>query len=177
MKRPTWATAIGIIGIVIGSFGVLGSVQSMMMPMMVEFQKSMISTMQDAIEKENASSPHATAPPVEFFKFFEKMLDVPEWFGTWCVVAGLSGLCVSVLYIFGSIRLLQLKRIGITLFYWANGLSIAQGLIGCMLAASLKSFVSMFMVAGSAFGIAISVVLILVVTTGDKEEFAAPQSH
>ena len=44
-KRPTWATVVGILGIVFSSFGILGAGQIIMTPKIMEFQKQMITTM------------------------------------------------------------------------------------------------------------------------------------
>ncbi len=48
MKRPSWATAIGIIGILFGALGIIGGIQEMMMPKMLQMQKEMFKTFANA---------------------------------------------------------------------------------------------------------------------------------
>jgi hypothetical protein len=180
MNRPAWATVIGIIGIILGCFGILGGGQFMMMPKMMEMQKEMqdemFTAMQKAAEKQGTANAQE-APPKEVFEFMERMWETPEWFGTYCVVAGIVGVCVAGFYIFASIRLLQAKSTAIGLFYSAIGLAIAFAILKTVMAMATMSFVGMSMAMGGIFGLVINVVLLIVVITGDKEAFVAQGSQ
>jgi hypothetical protein len=176
MKRPTWATVVGIIGIVMGCFGILGGGQLMIMPKMMEMQKGMWTAMQESMEKQVAADPRQ-APPKEMFKVFEKMWDVPEWFGTWCVAAGLIALLISGFYLFASIRLLQVKPTAVRLFYCAAGLSIGFALLKVVVALAATSFMGMTMMFGGMLGLIINVVLLIVVATGNKEPFRVAETQ
>ena len=55
MNRPTWATVVGIMGIVFGCFGILGGGQLMVMPKMMEMQEQMWSGIQESMEKQEAT--------------------------------------------------------------------------------------------------------------------------
>jgi len=52
MQRPTWATAVGIIGIVIAIYGLLNSGAGLMMPMLSAMQNRAEKMMQDHMEQE-----------------------------------------------------------------------------------------------------------------------------
>jgi len=50
MQRPTWATVVGIIGILFACCGILGGTQLVMAPKILEFQKTMMGTMEQTME-------------------------------------------------------------------------------------------------------------------------------
>jgi len=54
MKRPTWATIVGILGIVFGCFGILGGGQSVFMPKMMEMQKEMLEAFEKTAAQQRA---------------------------------------------------------------------------------------------------------------------------
>ena len=68
--RPGWATAVGVIGIVIGAFGIIGGAQFMVMPMMLKSQKLMMAQMSEAFEEAQPENAKGAAPP-NVFKFFD----------------------------------------------------------------------------------------------------------
>jgi len=199
MQKPTWAVAVGIIGIVMGCFGLLGSGQTMMMPTIFEMQKQIFSEMRDAdwekiehagnradtekgVEQqgegsgETAAAKSATGkcrsrPPVEMFGFMEKFWNFPPWFKTWSLAAGITGIFVSGFYIFASILLLLVRKNGIRLFYWAAGISIALSLAKGIAGVMANPLIGVSMMVWSIVGIVISVVLIIVVATSDKQAF------
>ena len=109
--------------------------------------------------------------PLGMFKSFTKFLDFPDWFGTWSIISGILKLLVSAFFLLASIRLLQMKRSSINLFYWAAGSSIALGVVKGIVAVSAVSFMAIAMMFGGVFGIIIDIVLIIVVATGNKEAF------
>jgi len=180
MQRPTWATVVGIIGIILGCFGILGSAQFAMMPRMMEMQKEMqeemFTAMQEAAEKQGTANAQE-APPKEMLEFMERMMETPEWFESYCVVAGIVGVCVSGFYIFASIRLLQTKPTAVRLLYGAIGLAIGLAIVKAAAAMATMSFVGISMAMGGLFGLVINVVLLIVVITGNKEAFAAQQAQ
>ena len=182
MKRPTWATVVGVLGIIFGCLGILGAGTEMMMPKMLEFQKQMFSDfekiIEEDIEKERAKNPDRGGEhrgdaemPLKFFKSISQIWEFPEWFGKWSIIAGLLKLLVSALYLLASIRLLQLKLSAIKLFYWAAGSSIVLGALKAAVAIAAMSFMSIAMLFGGFFGVVIDIVLILVVASGSKEAF------
>ena len=51
MQRPTWATVVGILGIVIAIYSLLNSVAGLMMPQMISMQSRGEQMQQDAIQR------------------------------------------------------------------------------------------------------------------------------
>jgi hypothetical protein len=182
MKRPTWATVVGILGIVFSCLGFLGAGQEIMMPKILKFQKEMFSHIEENIQKqsdearERMSSENENRSnidfPTEMFKFMGKMWEFPEWYGKWIVIFGVIKLFLCGLYLFASIRLLQIKPSAIRLFYLAAGLTIFLSLIKGIVSLSALSFIGFTMMFGVMFGVIIDIVLIIVVATGNKEAFS-----
>ncbi len=182
MKRPTWATAVGILGIIFSCLGILGGGQEIMMPKMLKFQQEMLSDfekiIEEEIEKERAKQPDQEGEPkssaeipMGIFKSFTKMMDFPDWYGTWSIISGILKLFVCAFFLLASVRLLQMKPSSIKLFYWAAGSSIALGVLKGIVALSAVSFMAIAVMIGGVFGIIIDIVLIIVVATGNKEAF------
>lgn len=182
MKRPTWATVVGILGVIFGCLGILSAGSEMMMPKMMKFQKQMFSDIQkiieEDIEKQSAKQSYQKDKhrgdaeiPLKIFKAISQMWDFPEWYGTWSIIAGILKLLISALYLLASIRLLQIKLSAIKLFYWAAGSSVALGLLKAGVALSVASFMGIAMMFGGFFGIVIDIVLIIVVANGNKAAF------
>ncbi len=169
MKRPTWATVIGIIGIILGLVGLLSSANTIVMPQILEFQKEMITEMQKNIEENEA-------PPEEAMNMFNKIWNMPGWFKTWSVVAGIIGLIISGFYIFASIGLLQVKKSAIKMFYWVVGICIGFTFLKGVIAVSALSFIGISLMVGGLIGIVIDVILLIVVATGDKQAFFAKEA-
>ena len=185
MKKPTWVTVVGVLGIIFSCLGILGAGQEMMMPRMVKMQMEMFSDFEKMIEaemeREMTDQPYSDGDfrgnaefPTGMFKSFMKMMDYPDWFGTWSIISGILKLMVAAFFLLASIRLLQLKPSSINLFYWAAGASISLGVIKGGVAISAGSFLAMTMVIGGVFGILIDIVLIIVVATGNKAVFYRP---
>ena len=191
MKRPTWATVVGILGIVFSCLGFLGAGQEIMMPKILKFQKEMFSHIEESIHKQSdeqkAELPDETRErmssenenrsnidfPTEMFKFMGKMWEFPEWYGRWIVIFGVIKLFLCGLYLFASIRLLQIKPSAIRLFYLAAGLTIFLSILKGIVSLSALSFIGFTMMFGVMFGVIIDIVLIIVVATGNKEAFSS----
>ena len=188
MKRPTWVTIVGILGVIFSSFGLLGAVQEMVMPKMMEVQQKMFTHMQEEIRREiererarlqqNEGETQAHEVdiseefPLEIPEFFKRIWDPPEWYGIWAVLSGIVKLFVSGFFLFASIGLLQVKLSAIRNFYWAAGLSIPLALIkGLVAYIGIGSFLGIFLLAGALFGIAVDSALLVVVAASDKKAF------
>jgi hypothetical protein len=182
MKRPTWVTVVGVLGIIFACLGILGAGQEMIMPKMLKMKKEMFTDFRKMIEAEmekesanqsdNEGQHQGNAEfPVGMFNSFMKMFDFPEWYGTWSIISGILKLLISAFFLLASIRLLQLRPSSINLFYWAAGSSIALGVVKGAVALSGGSFIALAMMVGGVFGIIIDIILIIVVATGDKKAF------
>ncbi len=107
VKRPTWVTTVGVLGIIFGCTGIFGAGQDVVMPKMMEMQRQMMSEVSRSApqEDQHASASQTTAnqnarpqfPNPQMFKsILEKMFDVPEWFGIWSISIGGVRCVVSV---------------------------------------------------------------------------------
>ena len=186
MKRPTWVTVVGVLGIIFACLGILGAGQEMIMPKMMKMQKEMFTDFGEMIEaemeKERAKQsfngeqpPGGDEFPMDFFDSILNMFDFPEWYGTWSIIAGILKLIVCAFFLLASIQLLQLKPSSIHLFYGAAGASITLAVFKGAIALSAGSFIAMAMMVGGVFGIIIDIILIIVVVTGDKAAFYRQQ--
>ena len=194
MQRPAWATVVGILGIIFSCTGILGAGYEIMIPGMMKLQKEWFSAMQkdmtrkappqkagsvpsESGEPSAAKSQTAPAPgpPVETLNIMAKMWEAPAWFATWTVLGGILKLLLCALYLFASIFLLQTKRFSIPLFYCAAASSIALGVAKGVVAILVLPLIGMMVMFGGMFGVAIDVVLLAIVATGNKDAFL-PQS-
>ena len=182
MKRPTWVTVVGVLGIIFACLGILGAGQEMIMPKMMKMQKEMFTDFGEMIEAEmekesaNQSNTEGQPPsgaefPTGVFDTFINIFDFPEWYATWSIISGILKLLVCAFFLLASIQLLQLKPSSIHLFYGAAGASIALGVFKGAIALSAGSFIAISMMVVGIFGIIIDIILIIVVVTGDKEAF------
>jgi hypothetical protein len=167
MKKPQWITVVGVIGIIIGSFGIIGSINSIIMPHILEFQKDMWSTMQKMPKGDM---------PEGFYNLFSRMWNIPAWWRTWLTLSGVMSLFTATFFIIASILLLQTKPSSIKLFLWATGLTIAFNFIGTIAALYAGSILALSVLGGYVFGLVVSVILFIVVMTSDKQFFAAPST-
>ena len=165
MQKPTWAKVVGIIGIIIACFGLLGAWQTTNIPKMIKFQKEMMPQIEKRMAEKHQGSSEET------MKMMEKMWNVPEWFNGWCVIAGVITFMVSGFYLYASIGLMQIKKIAISLFYMAGGASIIFSVIKGFMAISAMSFMGISLVFGDVFGIIVNIILLIVVASGNKEAF------
>ncbi len=113
MERPGRISIVGILGIVLGCFGLMGAGQMAMLPNMVKMQKQMIADMQVQMKPEQ----RAQMEP------FEHLMDgfwgeLPPWYMSWAVTSGLILMAIKGFYIFAALSPLQLKRSAVRQFYW-----------------------------------------------------------
>jgi hypothetical protein len=196
MKRPTWATVVGVLGIIFGGFGILGAGQDMLMPYMFTIQKEIFAGIEEQVERE-ADKQRGEAdsvgdhdqelekrrgipfdgPPDPMFKMMEQMWNFPDWFPAWSVASGIFRLLLNGFYIMASIMLLMVKPYSIRIFYIAAGTSIGFSIIKAGVLASALSFMGIAMMLGGIFGIIIDIVLIVVVAISDKTAFRSPATE
>lgn len=180
MKRPTWATVIGIITIVFGVFGILGGAQHMMMPTMLEMQQSMMREFKNIeIPAEGKTGENAEQfrkhqeQTQRIFETFEKHMEVPAWYKTWSVVIGIVSMLVAGVYLLSGVFLLMTKPYAIRIFYAAMGLSMTWGLARAIILMQSDTLMLMSMLPLAVAGIVIDLVLLIAVLAGDKEAFHA----
>lgn len=184
MNRPTWATVISVLGIILSLLGILGAGQDMVMPMMMKFQKQMFSQIQEIQEKEAQRQGSETEAGEEFDRMaesMEKVWNTPQWFGAFSVLTGVLKMLVCGFGLFAYITMLQVKPYSIKLVYWAIGLAIGLTVVKGAISVASMSIMVMAMGIGSAFGLMVNIVLLITVAVSDKYAFrqavAAAQSR
>jgi hypothetical protein len=170
-KKPRWHIVVGTIVMVFGGMGLVGGVELMMSPKMFAQQKQVMENMQKDMASTRPGHRNPGQPPKGFFKVFSDLYDTPEWFGSWCLIGGMSGMLVSGLYGVSGFRLLKIKRGAVGLFYLATGLSMAYTLVQVGVGLAMMSMLGMLLVGSGVIGGIIDVVLISVVANKDKEMF------
>lgn len=174
-KRPTWATIVGILGIIFACFGILGAGNSIMMPKMMEMQKEIFSQIEEAQKQAGRSGDSENIPDEEFVEIFdtmEKMWETPEWFSGWSIAFGILKLMTCGFALFAAIWLLQMKPASIKIFYWSAGLNIGLAVLNSVVLVASMSFMAMATAFSGFFGLVANIVLILVVASGNKEAFS-----
>ena len=148
MKRPGWATVVGIIGIIWGCLGLLGAVLTLFMP--VYMPKLLM----------DAQSNIPTGQETEHLKMMTHLWNMPYLHNS-CVIIGLIGVFVSGFFILASICLLQVRRSAIKLIYAALAIEIIANILLLPEGIVLKTI-------SILFGVVIYIVLLLVVAAGDN---------
>lgn len=171
MNRPTWATVVGILGIIMGAFGILGGAQMLMMPMLTNFQQTMMEGMTEELE---ARSTQPSGPPVEMFRAMSRMWEAPPWLNMAFIAAGIVGILLSALYLLAAIWLLQVKPSAIGLFYLVAGASLAFAVAKLAAGLAVGSFTAISLTISGVFDLVFSLVMLVVVASGDKKAFLAP---
>jgi hypothetical protein len=170
MKRPTWVTVIGVLAIIFGCLGVMNATSTIMLPRMLEFQKSFMQSILSSIPAQ-PQGPGGKDVAAAFESFWGP---VPGWFHAWSLAAGLLGLALSILYMYAAISLLQTKRHAVKLFYVCSGAAMVLALArGCAAAYALR-LIGFNVLMGSTTSLAFHAVLLLVVATNDKSAFREP---
>ncbi len=170
MKRPGWVVVVGVIGIIIGFFGILGTGKSIIMPRIIEIQKEVLASIEEGYAEYWWDAEDFI--PEKFIEIGVKLLDLPKWFYKWSIIFGITGFFVYGYYLFASIWLIMIKKSAVKLFYIAVGLSIFLSLTRILVASATKSIIGFFFMAGSSLILAINVLLLIIVAVCDKRVFA-----
>lgn len=177
-KKPGWVTAVGIIAIVLSGFGVMGGIQESLTPIMLDAQRAEYETIieeftQITTENENLSQEDQQIIEMikSFTKFFEKILNMPEWYLNWLVVSGIISMLVHGFYLFAAIWLLQLKPYAPRYLAIALPLSIAFAITRTTIAVQALDSMAMLMMGGTLIAMSVEVILLLVLLTKDKSAF------
>lgn len=166
-ERPGWVTTIGVLGIILGAFGLYGGIQSFFMDRMLQEQ---LRVMQQA-----AADSAGRELPETFLKLFSGLLEDlssrPPWFRKWAVAQGIATLFVYSGYLFASVGLLRLWPRSIACFYWASGTMIALTLVSSAVAIAAMPRLAVFALVGAAMTLGVNAILLGIVATRDKSVF------
>lgn len=168
MKRPTWATVVGILAMIFGLMDILGAAQKMALPSMFEMQQQMTKEMASV----NDSALIGPMKEVmDLFKSMQKEFQFPEWYKTWATVLGLISMAVAGLYLLSGIFLILMKPSAPRLFYLTIAVSIIWALVLAVVYVKSGAAILMGQLPALIASIVIDVVLLIVVLTGNKEAF------
>ena len=168
MKRPRWATVVGILGMIIAFFGITASGQMLTMPKMIKLQHQIMHDMEASLK----GKPKDQAELRKVQDVLQQIIgQVPDWFKTAVVIFGVLGVIVNGVYIFACIALLLVKRYAIRWFYITIALSIALAVSRGIAAVLSTKFIGLGVAAIGLVGIVLDVILLVVVATGNKEAF------
>ncbi len=185
MKRPTWATIVGVLAIIFGGFGVLAGAQKMVMPSMIEMQKEMMANMgavtisdDDSsskiiwkIETEGAPGEAKVIEMSNVFESMEKELNIPDWYRTWAFAIGFVSLVLAALYFLSGVFLLMTKKYAIKFFYYVVCGSICWAIIQSVIYSQSESGFLFAHIPMAVAGIVMDVMLLVVVLAGGKDAF------
>ena len=156
MKRPTWATVVGILGILLGNGGIIGSLQIMFMPQMLEWQKTMMPDFHGEVPQEEVTNYEVGVEQTEnnstsfgIFGSQEEMFSFPDWFKQWSIVSGVIKLLISAIALYASIGILQLKKSAIGIFCFTSIANILFGIGSAIVAVTSLSFIAASVMMGS----------------------------
>ncbi|WP_444897051.1 hypothetical protein [Microbulbifer sp. SSSA005] len=189
MKRPTWATVVGVLAIIFGILGVLAGVQEIAIPSMIEMQKEMMTSFSEGKTPDGKSVPEMSweikkdgekqkTDMSQMFEGIEEQFEHPEWYKSWAAVLGLISLVVAALYLLSGILLLMAKQFSIRIFYVAIGVSVIWAIVQAIIYSQADS--SMLMAAqipSSISSVVIDIILLVVVFIGSKEAFSTEQAE
>ncbi|HEV8337203.1 MAG TPA: hypothetical protein VGR67_12365 [Candidatus Polarisedimenticolia bacterium] len=163
--RRRWKTVIGVLGVIFGSFGVMSATQVALTPLMLEWQRKFIATIQTQASQQGSGQTFGAVAAM-----FEQFLaPAPWWFTPWCIGLGLVSLAVSAFYLFSAIWLILHKPSAPRCFCVAMIASISTviaRIAGLMMA---RGMWGLMMGLGAVFGIVIDLVLLLIVLAHRSE--------
>ncbi len=163
-------TAVGVLGIIFGCFGVMSASQTLLMPIMIEWQRQIFAIMQSQAARQPESGNFLGS----FAEIFDKFLaPPPSWFTPWSVCLGLVSLAIAGVYVFGAIWLLLTKPSAPRILCGALIASVAAAVIRAIGLVLARGLVGAVMATGSVFGVVIDLVLLTIVLAHRRDWPAA----
>jgi hypothetical protein len=163
--RRRWKTVIGVLGVIFGSFGVMSATQVALTPMILEWQRKFMETIQTQASQQGSGQMFGAVASM-----FEQFLaPTPWWFTPWCIGLGLVSLAVSAFYLFSAIWLILQKPSAPRCFCVAMIASISTVVARIVGLAMARGLLGLMMGLGTMFGIVIDLVLLLIVLAHRSE--------
>jgi hypothetical protein len=180
VKRPTWATVAGVLGIIAAGAGVMGSAQMVMTAAPLRQQNLAAKALDKAVGSFTKPGPRRDEDSalledyLHSFRAAIGTLTAPAWYPTWCVAGGVAGLAVAGALLVAASALLQVRRWAIVLFYCTAGLDIAWAIAKLAVASGISYPLSMTASGWALPAIVVDAALVVVVAMGDKAAFRPP---
>ena len=178
-KKPGWVTAVAIIGIVLSGFGVMGGIQESLTPIMLEAQRAEYEAVIEEFNNITVDNGEYVSEEDQqiiemiqsFTKFFEKILNMPEWYLNWLVISGIISMLVHGFYLFAAIWLMQLKPYAPRFLAVALPLSIAFAITRTTIAVQALDNMALLMMGGTLIAMVVEIILLIVLLVKDKSAF------
>ncbi len=158
--RPRWVTSVGVSGIILGSLGILGAIQTHYLPQIIVAQSRMLS---QSIDR-GARSPVTDAMQQLMTSLVDSVtVNAPAWFGTWLACLSVAMVLVFSIYVYASVSLLKMEPHAVRWFVGATiavcALKIVQAIVGALVLPILRLVAIPLIV----FSLMIDIVLLAVV--------------
>lgn len=154
---------VGVLGIIVGATGVLGSTQALLMPQTLQMQSEIFEEISQA--ELEPGGPRLPALPTKF-------LDYPDWYEGWSLLNGAVGIFLSGGCVLASIFLLILRAGAPRLFLVFSAASVLWHIVRFAVGASVGTFVGWGMIPAAILGIVMHVALIASLLSGDRRAYA-----
>lgn len=176
MKRPTWATIVGVLAILFGIAGVFGGADEMSAPAVVKLQHEVLEVLrkEKPIPEAETPAPQAGADEEDeidmsvVFKVSTKSFTLPDWYKSWALVIGGLSMIVAMCYFSAGILLLMEKRYAVQVFHIAIALSIIWVVFQAIIYSRSGSPVLMAQIPSALASVVIDIMLVMVVFFGSK---------
>ena len=180
MKRPTWATIVGVLAIVFGVFGILGGAQEMAIPLMLEKQKEMMeslsvgqvsseafaSNVKIALEKDGVAK---SIDMSRLYEIIDQQFKIPEWYKSWAIGMGIVSIYVAALYLISGIILLLQKPFSIDFFYCAIAMSIIWAVFQAVVYLQARESILMAQIPMSVASVVLDIILFMTVWISSRK--------
>ena len=198
MKTPTWAIIVGVLMMLFAGCNLLGDIQRINAPRLLDMQESMFTQITktiDQAEQEVKDDPiiviHKDSTLIEeesmitinndtmglsqLTESFSQMIHVSDYMKKWMVRLGYMGIVVSLIYFFGGLFLLIKKHFSLRLAYGSIGLSIVFAVFKSIINTMDDSsgLLSVFGNFGNYWSIFIDIILLVIIVASDKSAYEA----
>lgn len=161
MNKPTWVTVVGVLAIIFGITGLLSSLQFVVMPFMIDMQRSVMETM-EGIDHD---------APEEVFEMYDKMMAMPEWFKSVSIIIGIIGMVIAGFYLYSAIMFITVKYNAAGKMTLALFLMIMYALVKITAGLMAGSFLAIMISISAGVSIVIDLVLLIIISASDKTIF------
>ncbi|SHJ12975.1 hypothetical protein SAMN02745216_01096 [Desulfatibacillum alkenivorans DSM 16219] len=177
MARPGWATAVGIVGIILASLSILGTAQLAFIPLMQkagdeifsEFDEGFYQEIERLHEQEGLDYSDKQMKQME--GMMRSMKKMPDWFISFVTFAYILEALGSIGVIISCIKILRMHESGVSLFLWTAGFKAALSLSVIISAVFASSIFAWTMIGGSSISFVALCVLMVIAVLGNKGTF------
>ena len=199
VKVPGWAKILGILGVVFGLCGVLAASTTFLTGIIFETESQYVESWNDTVDelddedlkpgmyieeeyvnsftgrtevrKKKIRTENDQKGGKHSLETIKKVLQVPEWYGTWGLINGVIAILLGGGYILCSISLLVLKKGTPRLFTLVIVVSIIRNVLSLILGIIASIYWAAFTIAISLVGLVVDVVFLVVIRNSEKRAY------